>query len=209
MTRIFFVRHGEPEIDPQGRGRLNGRGKAQAVALAARLADEQFVAAYASPFPYTRETAAALASPLHLEVRPHVLVRDVDFGSMSAFMEQFAKTDPYALARWWAEQKPDMQFPGGESVAGLRRRVRRFVNQMGDRHPNSDVLVVTHDSTIRVAICLAQELGDDHHFEPELIAPLASLTVVRVTLGQTAADRGVMLEMSNDVSHLATVAPEH
>jgi broad specificity phosphatase PhoE len=166
------------------------------------LAPEPIAAAYASPFPYTRQTAEVIAADRGLVVQPHVLVRDVDFGMLSAFMAQFAATDTAALARWWAEQEPGMRFPGGESLGALRRRVRRFMNQMADRHPEAGVLVATHDSTMRMAALLARGLGDDHHFDPGLAVAPASLSIVHVTLGQVSDGGGIELTVHGDANHL-------
>ena len=207
MTRIFFACHGEPEPDDHARGNLSARGKAQVDALARRLGPERFVAAYTSPFPYARQTAEIIAAPRGLTVQPHVLVRDVDFGMLSAFLAEFAATDAAALARWWAEQEPGMRFPGGESLGALRRRVRRFMNQMADRHRDADVLVATHDSTMRMAASLARDMGDEHHFDPDIVAAPGSLTVVHITLGQAVADGGVQLSVHGDASHLGSQAP--
>ena len=202
MTRIFFACHGEPEPDAQNRGGLSPAGKAQGDALARRLVAEEFAAAYASPFPYTRETAETVAGPRGLPVQPHVLIRDVDFGVLSAFMAQFAATDTAAMARWWAEQDPDMRFPGGESIGALRRRVRRFMNQMADRHPAASVLVATHASTVRMVALLARGLGDAHHFDPELSIMPCSLTVVDIALGTKTGGGGVQLVLFADSGHL-------
>lgn len=204
MTRIFFACHGEAEPDAQHRGSLSVAGRAQVGALARRLGPERFAAAYASPFPYARETAEAIVAPRDLRVQPHVLIRDVDFGMLSAFMVQFAATDAAAMARWWAEQEPDMRFPGGESIGALRRRVRRFMNQMADRHPDAGVLVATHESTIRMVALLARGLGDDHHFDPDLAVAPASLSIVDIALGAKTKGGGARLALFADDSHLAS-----
>ncbi len=74
MTQLLLVRHGMTDwVGERLAGRtpgipLNAAGRAEAAALAARLADTPIEAVYASPLERTRETADYLAQPRGLDV---------------------------------------------------------------------------------------------------------------------------------------------
>lgn len=200
MPRLLFVRHGRTTWNAEGRvqggGDLDSVGLAQAVALSARLRDEPLTAAYASPFPRTRQTANIAAGPHGISVGLLPLLRDLDYGHLSgALLSEVRGEDPELWDRW-RDAPHTVHFDGGECLADLRARIQRAMAIISERHPDGSVLCVTHDSPIRIVVSLALGLDDSHHTDADLVTPLASLTVVEVDA------HGVRLEIRQDAAHL-------
>ena len=81
-TRLFLVRHGATTLSAEDRFAgstdvdLSDVGRAQAVALGGRLANDNLVAAYCSPMRRTVETAALITRDLGLTPQPRVAKPD-------------------------------------------------------------------------------------------------------------------------------------
>lgn len=206
MTRFLLVRHGETEWNTQGRvqggGSLTPRGLAQVQALASRLSRAGGVAAIlASPAQRARETAEALSAALGLPVETRDGLLDLDYGVWSgAPLEAARKRDP-GLFRRWAEEPHTVHFPGGESLEDLRRRVLAVAEEAQGRFPEGSVLLVTHDSPIRIVVCYALGLDDSHHNHFKV--DVGSLTIV--DLGGKAP----VLVTLNDTCHLGHLDGNH
>ena len=201
-THLYFVRHGRTQWNVEGRvqggGNLDEVGVAQVCALARRLASHQFEAVYASPLPRTRQTAAIVAGALGLPVRLHFLLRDLDYGETAGMLTTELRAQYPDLWERLRTAPETVEFPGRESLGALRRRMDRFMREAATRH-SGDVLVVTHDSPVRVVASIAKGLGDVEHGRPDLVTRLASLTVA------TWVDGAVSLEVHGDVAHLEEV----
>jgi len=200
MLRLFFVRHGRTTWNAEGRvqggGNLDPVGLAQVIALARSLRDQRFGAAYCSPYPRTRQTANVIAGLHGVAPRLLPLLRDLDYGNLSGALLSVVRDDDPLLWEQWHNAPETVQFPGGESLGGLRRRMRRAIDILIDRHPEEDVLCVTHDSPVRVAASLALGLDDSHHNDDGLVTPTASLTIIG------AGPAGLTLELHRDTVHL-------
>ena len=86
MIRLLLGRHGETDWNRQGRwqghadGGLNDAGRAQATALAQRIAGLDPAALYSSDLGRAWDTAAAIAAATGLTPEPVPGVREVDVG---------------------------------------------------------------------------------------------------------------------------------
>ena len=196
VARLYLAQHGSARWRVHGRETLDRLGIAQAAALARLLLDVEFAAAYACPLPDARHTANIIAAVHGIEVRPHVLLRDLDRGPLWGFGPDLARLDP-DLAQAWRERPEGVRFPGGEGLADLRRRIRRVIATLAERHADANVLAVTYDAPMRVAASLALGIDDSHYHEPHLAAPLASLSII------VAGPRELRLESHAEVAHLA------
>ena len=128
MTRILLVRHGETDWNRDERWQghagpsLNQRGRAQAEAVAARLAGRQPAALVTSDLPRAVETAEVIAEATGLRPSLDAGLREVDVGSWSGLTREEAElSDPDGYARWdvrreWLERRRDLRPdapPGG------------------------------------------------------------------------------------------------
>ncbi len=170
-TTFYFVRHGETEHNRrgivQGRGvdaSLNATGRAQAAAVARRLADVSFAAIYASTLRRAAETAEVIAH-LHDGVPWHQL-RDLEEMAWGVYEGRpFSPDVAYVFegikARW---RRGDFGYriEGGESILDVQRRGLRAVERVLERHAGETVLVVTHGRFLRVVLA---SLLDDYGLE--------------------------------------------
>jgi broad specificity phosphatase PhoE len=163
-ARLWLIRHGQTDWNREGRYQgqadppLNAAGLAQAQRLAARLGDRAYAALYTSDLTRARQTAAVLALGSRLPLRPEPRLREVNHGIwdgllLSEIQARFADS--------WAElrREPDVaRPPGGETVVEVAARVSAALDDIADRHPGTDVLVVSHGLAIATALCQAQGL---------------------------------------------------
>jgi ribonuclease H / adenosylcobalamin/alpha-ribazole phosphatase len=160
-TRLLLIRHGATEhsLEKRFSGRndlpLNRTGVRQAGELAARLEELGGVAAVvSSPYRRARQTAAAIASQLELEVETNNDLAEVDFGVWEGkTFGEVQRDQPAELAAWLGST--DVAPPGGESFAAVARRVRRGRDTEIAAHPGQTVAVVTHVTPIKTLIRLA------------------------------------------------------
>lgn len=200
MFRLLMVRHGRTAWNTEGRvqggGALDKVGRAQALALAHRLAGEPISAVYASPALRARQTARAAARLLDLPVHQSSLLKDLDYGRYAgALVEDVKRDNPDLFARW-RDAPETVTFENGENLGHLRSRLLRFMARTRMTHPGKTVLAATHDSPVRMAASIVLDLPDAAHREDFLKAPLASLTVIEI---DEASSR---LKVHNSVDHL-------
>ena len=161
MTTLLLVRHGETDWNLQQRWQghsdtpLNDAGREQARRLAAELASAD--ALYSSDLARARETAEILGARLGLEPRLDERLRERGFGrweglTMADIEERYA--DDVRL--WRAGTGPGAQ--DAEPIEAFAARVRSFLDDIAQRHPDEEVLVVAHGGTIRAAHAIASGL---------------------------------------------------
>lgn len=136
MTTLYLVRHGETVdnvarlMQGQTQGRLNAVGLRQAEELRERFRQQRVDAFVSSDLRRAIETCEVIAEPHGAKVQPTPLLRERDWGDF---------TGRYI---------PDLQglpFPENvESLEEMKRRARRFLDEMSSRYPNQTVLAVGH-----------------------------------------------------------------
>jgi broad specificity phosphatase PhoE len=171
VTTLIFVRHGETDWNAQQRWQghsdtpLNDAGRKQAALLAAEL--ERVDALYSSDLARARETAAILAQRIGLGVELDSRLRERGFGAWEGLTtEEIESTFPDEQKRWRAGIGAGA--PDAEPFDAFAARVGSFVEEVGRRHAEEEVLVVTHGGTIRVVHALATGLDyvRDHRSIP-------------------------------------------
>jgi probable phosphoglycerate mutase len=214
-AELYLIRHGDaiPEADeiiPSGvydNLPLSRIGREQAQALAERLKDYKFDAAYSSPLRRCQETAAPLLTYLGLqptlvdglkEIRlipqlPLPLIKEGDdLAPLSkALREAQAETTRIAaIAGTWdavTQEEPSKEF---------RRRVVEALDGIASQHIGQRVLVFAHGGVINVYT--AAVLG----LEKEFFFPTinTSITIVR------SAGKHRVLYVMNDIAHLRSLS---
>ena len=122
------------------------------MAPGARLVGRNFAAHYASDLKRAFETADIIGSRIGLPPRPEPSLREIFLGEWEGLRtDEIAARYPDAWARWVEEPDWDV-VPGGEGESAFDARVARAVDDIFQRHPHGDVLVVTHGGVIQVAL---------------------------------------------------------
>ena len=189
MPLILLIRHGENDYVKKARmaGRLpgvhlNDHGKAQAHALAEKLANAPIKAIYSSPLERAMETAAPLAETLKLEVQIRPGLMETDIGEWSGLTWKSLRR----LKVWRTVQSaPSLfRFPGGESFAETQQRICREIETICAEHEPKDVVAcVSHADPIKLATAFYIGLPLDN-FQRLSVSP-ASITAL--SIGETSS----------------------
>jgi broad specificity phosphatase PhoE len=210
MLTLVLTRHGLTDrSDPEqhlGQGidiGLSAGGRAQAAALASRIADEHFDRIVASPLRRAVETAQAAARGRAIETDPRLM--EMDYGAWEGLTyDEIDARDAAARARWVADPAA-IACPGGESGIDVAARARGFLADLiawaADR-PGEDpvVLAVAHSTLNRVLLCVAVGIPVGE-YRRRFTQGQANLTVLRWPTG--APPKQARILAVNDTSHVA------
>ncbi|NEA62005.1 bifunctional RNase H/acid phosphatase [Streptomyces sp. SID12488] len=201
---FVLLRHGETLLTPQKRfsgsggtdPSLSDVGLDQAERAAASLAERGTIEAIiASPLTRTRQTAAAVATRLGLDVTIDDGLRETDFGAWEGLtFGEVRERYPDDMNAWLTSPKAEPT-GGGESFAATARRMAVTRDKLIAAHAGRTVLLVTHVTPIKTLIRLALGAPPESLFRMELSA--ASLSAVAYY-----ADGNASVRLFNDTSHL-------
>ncbi|MFI7327423.1 histidine phosphatase family protein [Streptomyces rubiginosohelvolus] len=175
-TRLLLVRHGETEWHAENRYAgitdvaLTPRGVAQARDLGAWAVRGGVDVVACSPLSRARLTASPAAEALGLAVEVQEGLREVDFGwGEGRTIQEMADEDPEAVRRF-RENADSGAFPGSEPVARAAARATASLRDLADGHQGERVLVVAHNTLLRIALCelLGLPLGRYRRIFPRL-----------------------------------------
>lgn len=202
-TRMLLVRHGHVDwLRPERfRGRaplaLSPLGRRQAVATAARIAATVKPAAiYASPLERCMDSARAIGAACRVAAQPLEAINDIDYGAWQGMTHEEVRSHwPEQLEIWL--KTPHLAATGGESLAAVHARVTAAILDIGRQHRDQTVVLVTHDSVIRVLLLLTLDSPLSHYWR---FAPLpCSITDMTLAAGDFA------LRSFNETWHLHDV----
>lgn len=172
------MRHTEADWNREGRylGQtdrpLTRRGRQQAGSLARRLAALGPDAVWSSGLLRADQLADAVAPKGGARRDPRW--RELDHGRWEGLTwAEVEARFPAAARRRWADPWRSRDH-GGESLAGLWRRVKGALGELRSRQPEGRVVVVTHAGPVQLLVCHA------------LRAPLESWSRVRIGNGSVA-----------------------
>lgn len=159
MTHLFLVRHGATVWHAENRYAgssdvaLDPNGYAQAERLAAWASETKLAAIWCSPLTRARETAAAAARATGLVPRADKRLREIDFGQIEGkTMAEAEQLFPEEIRRFRADPAT-YPMPGGEDPHKAARRAVSTLRDIAVALPNERVLVVAHNTLIRLALC--------------------------------------------------------
>ncbi|URX61715.1 histidine phosphatase family protein [Luteibacter anthropi] len=160
MKRLILIRHGHVDgLDPpMFRGRyeldLSGKGRAQLPELSAAM--ERWLPigmVVSSPRRRAHETATAITMQWGGEPCVEAGLDDIDYGNWTGRAHaDIARDEPEAWAAW--QSIPGrFRFTGGESLLDVQARAVKATELLLTRMTEDQaLLVVSHDSTIRVLL---------------------------------------------------------
>jgi len=146
MRTLVLVKHALPEIDPAAPSAtwpLNDTGRRRSRRLAGLLAPFAPALVISSPEPKATQTAAILASQLGVDVAIEHDLREQErpqLGWMSA-----AAFDEVVVS---SIERPSDRIHGMEPIGGARRRFTAAVERLIRRHPEGNLVVISHGTVI-------------------------------------------------------------
>lgn len=203
MTRIYLVRHGETTWNAEGRWQgtldipLGEVGHQQAQALAKHLKDRPIAAMYSSDLSRARDTAEPLSRAKGLEIQTDARLRELDFGVFQGLTHDEIRAKYPEEERELFVDYLDFVLPEGESRRAVQARVYEMWQEVVRRHPNSEVVVMSHGGPVRL---LLLKLFDDQ-VERMLKVPLPNVSVTTIT----AEGDKLELEGLGETTHLKQV----
>jgi alpha-ribazole phosphatase len=202
-TRLIVIRHGHTEAGANGRfcGRLDvplsASGLQQARDVARWLKGVQLAAIYTSPLKRTRETAEVIAGWRKLPVTPLDDLTEIDFGDFDGLTFEEARHRSPQLCEVLLAAPTAIQFPRGESLSQLKRRVSRAIELITRTHSGKIVLLVAHAGVNRLVIAEALGLPLEQVFRLDqrpaainVVDYFEQTTVVRLMNGRARDDAG-------------------
>ena len=169
LRRIVLVRHGETVGESSVRFHgssdvdLSEEGRAQMRRVAGRLGREPFDLVVASPLRRSWHSAqlAGRSAPVRLEAD----FREIHFGRWEGLSEDEIRARDPIVYQDWQSGAESFEFPGGESRADFRARVRAGRDRLL-AEPARSALLVLHKGVLRV---LAEELAGEKLGDDELL----------------------------------------
>jgi broad specificity phosphatase PhoE len=197
MKQLYLIRHGITDWNEAGRAQghtdipLNERGRAQARALAARLASHEIHAIYTSDLSRAAETAHLLGEAVGTKPIPAPEFRELNVGDLEgADWGPFSKDFGSLLGHVAAGNVPD----GGETFDDFLDRIAVGAERLAAAHAGETVAIVSHGGTLKTLI--AHLLGLDRmNLDRLSLRGNASLSIVDFRHGRP------ILSLLNDVSH--------
>jgi broad specificity phosphatase PhoE len=171
VARLYVARHGETEWNYEGRyqgrreSQLSALGQRQAGALAEALAESGSRRVISSPLSRCVDTAAEVARRLGVDLETDERLLEIAHGTWEGQLrDEIERSDSARMAAW--RSAPDtVAFDGGESLADVDARWRAFAASLDGKN---DVVVVTHDVLIRLAILAATNRPQAEFWQPRV-----------------------------------------
>lgn len=158
--QIWFIRHGESELNVPGNPRavpdsgisypLTRHGVEQARALAESLSGAPITKIYSSTRLRAIQTADAVAfdHTLTLSLAPEAV--EIDFGIDPESTQDVHAVYTDLARKWLIEKDLEARNGGGESFADVQRRFLPFVREVMNRHAldSGIIVIVAHSATL-------------------------------------------------------------
>jgi probable phosphomutase (TIGR03848 family) len=184
MTTLLLIRHATTattglRLGGRTQASLDEKGRGQAEAVAARLADLPLKAVYASPLARTMETAKYIAALHGLDVESVDGLLEVEYGRWTD-----RPLRPLLKTKLWPviQARPSLvRFPDGETIREAQLRAVDALEDLVARHRRTTIAVVTHADLIKAVVSFY--LGQPLDLFQRLVVGPASVTVLQLSAG--------------------------
>ncbi|MBI4783769.1 MAG: histidine phosphatase family protein [Oscillatoriophycideae cyanobacterium NC_groundwater_1537_Pr4_S-0.65um_50_18] len=201
---IYFLRHGETVASRSGGYcgeldiELTAIGREMAAAFAEAYRTFPWTAVYCSPKRRALDTATPICQAIGMEMQVREGLKEIAYGQWEGMTpEEVSLSYHDDFIRYLAD--PGWNAPtGGERAVDIARRSHVVLEEIEQKYPSGNVLVVSHKATIRIMLCglLGIDVG---RYRDRLSAPVASVSAVEF------GNHGPLLHILGDRAHF----PEH
>ena len=175
MTQVILIRHGETEWNKQRRMQghldspLSEKGLRQAQLLGKRRAQMKFDALYSSDSGRAHTTARCVAEASGHTVVVEPRLRERNFGVFEGLTrDEMIASYPEDYARFKSRDQ-HFAMPRGESGVQFRARAIACMDEIIARHPQQQLVVVTHGLVLDVFYRIAMGIAPDEPRIHELV----------------------------------------
>ncbi|MBA4448164.1 MAG: histidine phosphatase family protein [Nitrosopumilus sp.] len=184
MGQIIFLRHGQAKNNTERvlSGRTPGvpltdKGITQAQQTAELLEHMNISAIYSSPIQRAKHTAEIVGEHNSIDVQIDDRLIELDMGKFTGipYDEIFASHGNVFLKFYNGEL--EIAHNGVETFADVKKRVTSIVDEIIEKHPDQNVVLVTHMDPIKAMLSNVVDLSPTNLFE--LIIANASLNLFR------------------------------
>lgn len=185
LPLVIFMRHGQAENNVSrtlvGRhieSHLTEQGRNQVIDTAKQLRNIRIDKIYASPVIRTRETAQIVGSVLGMDYEVDERLYEIELGKLVG-MNYEEVTTKYGdlFLRFYSEHDPVLDSFGVEPFSAVKRRVKSLLDDVLQKHEDSNVLMVTHLDPIKAALATLLDLKAEALYKWHIRN--ASLTVLK------------------------------
>ncbi|MGB1878004.1 MAG: histidine phosphatase family protein [Nitrosopumilus sp.] len=184
MGQIIFLRHGQAKNNTERvlSGRTPGvpltdKGITQAQQTAELLEHMNISAIYSSPIQRAKHTAEIVGEHNSIDVQIDDRLIELDMGKFTGvpYDEIFSSHGNVFLKFYNGEL--EIAHNGVETFADVKKRVTSIVDEIIEKHPDQNVVLVTHMDPIKAMLSNVVDLSPTNLFE--LIIANASLNLFR------------------------------
>jgi probable phosphoglycerate mutase len=180
---------------------LNETGFKQAEATGVRVATKWKPAAiYSSPLSRAVKTAEAIAKHFDLTVQIHPDLADIDYGDWQGLSPDEVRMGWAEMLDKWYNAPHLAIIPNGETLADLRERAMKTVNELAVRHAGETILLLGHTVINRIILLGVLGLGNERFWRIKQDTCAINLFEVK--------DGDYTLISLNDTCHLDSIPNE-
>jgi probable phosphoglycerate mutase len=185
LPLAIFMRHGQAENNVSrilvGRhieSHLTEYGRQQVADSAKQLKSIPIDKVYVSPVLRTVETAQIVCQILGVDYRVDERLYETEMGKLVG-MNYEELTTKYGdlFLRFYSEYDPVLESFGVETFASIKRRIKSLLDDLLQKHEESNVLMVTHLDPIKAALAALLDLNPEALYRWHIRN--ASLTILK------------------------------
>ena len=204
-TRFIVVRHGETEWNVEARvqgqldSRLTANGRAQALAIGKRLADEPFDLIVSSDLGRAMDTAEQIAAHRSIPILADARLRERHFGvGQGHTYEELDRKWPNVFSRA-GHVDPDVVIPEGETRRQFQERVRGAFESLAREHDGKRIAVVCHGGVLAALYRIIHAIP---------LVEARSIPIANASYNAVAFEADAWaIEAWDDTAHLPGVVP--
>ena len=184
MGQVIFLRHGQAKNNTERilAGRTEGipltdRGVQQAEHTAQLLEHMNISAIYSSPIQRAKHTAEIVGNHNSIDVQIDDRLIELDMGKFTGMpYDEIFNSHGNVFMKFYNGEL-EIAHNGVETFSEVKKRVNSIVDHVLEKHPNENVVLVTHMDPIKAMLSSIFELTPTALFE--LIIANASLNIFR------------------------------
>lgn len=190
MALVILMRHGEAENNVihilAGRREeyhLTEKGKAQVADTAEKLKTVPIDVIYTSPITRAMETSQIVAGKIGMDYKIDERLTETEMGSLTGmYTNDVSKKYGNLFLRFYQDDDATLSNMGIERFSAIGARMSNMLDHIAEKHPNKNVLLVTHLDPIKAAVKRIMYL------KPEVLLKMAIKNASLTILNHSSTD---------------------